>query len=67
VLKKFLLTMAIAAGTFVFSVIAHNAVSAAFGTEEPVFFTVAVTLCPAAFLVGAVGSIVMAIKGRRRS
>ncbi len=64
-LKKFLLTMAIAAGAFVVSVLAHNAVSAAFGGEEPVFFTLAVTLCPAAFLVGAVGSIVMAIKGRR--
>jgi len=63
-LKKFQLTMVIAAGAFVVSVIAHNAISAWFGVEEPVFFTVAVFLCPTAFLVGLVGSIVSAIKKR---
>ena len=61
-LKRFLLTMGIAAGTFVVSVTAHNAISAWFGIEEPVFFIIAVFLCPAAFLVGAIGSIVSAIK-----
>ena len=61
-LRKFLLTMGISAGAFVVSVVAHNAVSAWFGIEEAVFFVIAVFLCPAAFLVGAVGSIVSAIK-----
>ena len=61
-LKRFLLTMAISAGAFVVSVIAHNAISAWFGIEEPVFFGIAVFVCPVAFLVGAVGSIVSALK-----
>ena len=61
-LKGFLLTMGISAGAFVVSVIAHNAISAWFGIEEPVFFIIAVFLCPVAFLVGAVGSIVCAIR-----
>jgi len=64
-LKKFLLTMGISAGVFVVSVLAHNAISAWFGMEEPVFFTIAVFLAPAAFLVGAVGSIVVLIKRLR--
>ena len=61
-LKKFVLTMSISAGVFVVSVLAHNAISAWFGIEEPVFFIIAVILAPAAFLVGAVGSIVVIIK-----
>ena len=63
--KKFLLTMSISAGAFVVSVLAHNAISAWFGMEEPVFFAIAVFLAPAAFLVGAVGSIVVLIKRLR--
>ncbi len=38
--------------------------------DEPVFFILAVIICPAAFLVGAVGSVVLAIKefrGARQS
>ena len=61
-LKGFLLTMAISAGVFVVSVIAHNMISAWFGIEEAVFFVIAVFLCPLALLVGAVDSIVYAIK-----
>ena len=61
-MKKFLLAMAISAGAFVVSVLAHNAISALFGVEEAVFFAVAVFICPVAFLVGTVGSIVLAIK-----
>ncbi len=64
-LKKFVLTMSIAAGVFVVSVVAHNAISAWFGIEETVFFVIAVFLTPAAFLVGAVGSIVVIIKRLR--
>ena len=65
-LKKFLLVMGISAGVFVVSVLAHNAINAWFDIEEAVFFSIAVFLAPAAFLVGAVGSIVLAIKKGRR-
>jgi len=65
VLKRFLLTMGISAGVFVVSVLAHNAISGWFGIEEPVFFFIAIILAPAAFLVGAVGSIVVIIKRLR--
>lgn len=64
-LKKFVLTMSISAGVFVVSVVAHNVISGWFGIEEPVFFFIAVILAPAAFLVGAVGSIVVIIKRLR--
>ena len=64
-LKKFLLLMGISAGAFVVSVLLHNGISALFGIEEPVFFIIAVFLCPIGFLVGAVGSIVLAIKRLR--
>lgn len=61
-MKKFLLIMGISAGVFVVSVLLHNAISAWFHIEEPVFFSIAIFLAPAAFLVGAAGSIVLAIK-----
>ena len=61
-LKKFLLlTGASAVGLPVFAIL-HNLVSALFNTEEAVFFTIATIVCPIGFLVGAVGSIVLAIK-----
>ena len=74
-LKKFLiLTGASSAGFFV-SISLHNTIYGLFihwfGADfwdriglgdEPVFFIIAVLLCPIAFLVGAVGSIVLAIK-----
>ena len=60
-LKKFLLVMALSAGVFV-SVVLHNVIYGLFGIEEPVFFIIAVFLCPAAFLFGATGSIVLIIK-----
>ena len=73
--KKFLLlTGASAAGFFVF-VFLHNAIYALFihffgaefwnGGDEPVFFIMATIVCPLGFLVGAVGSIVLAIKKLR--
>jgi hypothetical protein len=67
ILKKFfLLTGASAAGLPVFAVL-HNLVTAllinlfGFGAyfDEPVFFILAITVCPIAFLVGAIGSIVL--------
>lgn len=73
--KKFLiLTGASAAGILV-SVLLHNAIYGLFihffGADfwhriglgdEPVFFFLAIVICPVAFLVGAVGSIVLAVR-----
>ena len=65
-LKKFLLlTGASIVGLPVFGIL-HNAVSGLFNTEEPVFFIIAIIVCPIGFLVGAIGSIVLAIKRNRR-
>ncbi len=63
--KKFLLIMGISAGAFIVSVFLHNAISALFDIEEPVFFIMAIFVCPIGFLVGAVGSIVLTIKKSR--
>lgn len=74
-LKKFLLlTGASAVGFFIFSLL-HNVIYGLFihwfGVgfwdriglgDEPFFFIMAVIVCPIGFLVGAVGSIVLAIK-----
>ena len=79
-LKKFLiLTGASAAGFFV-SFLLHNAIYGLFihffGVDfwdrigvgdEPFFFIMAIIVCPIGFLVGAVGSIVLAIKRFRRT
>ena len=76
--KKFLiLTGASAAGVFV-SIFLHNAIYGLFihffGADfwdriglgdEPVFFFMAILVCPIGFLVGAVGSIVLAIRRYR--
>ena len=74
-LKKFLiLTGASAAGFLVFALL-HNAIYGLFiywfgadfwnGGDEPVFFIMATLVCPIGFLVGVVGSIVLAIKRYR--
>ncbi len=61
-LKKFLLlTGASAIGFPVFAVL-HNLVSGLFNIEEPVFFILAIILCPLSFLVGAVASVVLTVK-----
>jgi len=74
--KFFLLTGASSAGFFV-SILLHNLVYGLFihffgegfwdriGGDEPVFFIMAIIVCPLGFLVGAVGSIVLAIKKYR--
>jgi len=65
--KKFLLlTGASAVGLPVFAVL-HNLVSGLFNTEEPVFFILATMVCPIAFLVGAVGTIVLAVKSKSQT
>lgn len=68
----FLLTGASATGFFV-SFLLHNAVYALFihffgegfwnGGDEPFFFIMAVFVCPLGFLVGAIGSIVLCLRG----
>ena len=75
ILRKFLLlTGASAVGLPVFAVL-HNLVYALlilwFGEDfwgasgdEPVFFILATIVCPIGFLVGAVGTIVLAVKNK---
>ena len=73
--RKFqLLTGASAIGIPV-SILLHNAIYGLFihwfgvdfwnGGDEPVFFVMAIIVCPIGFLVGAVGSITLAIKNLR--
>jgi len=62
-LKIFLLIAGISLGAFIISVFLHNALSALFDIEEPVFFVIAVFISPLAFAVGLIGSLVMFIKG----
>jgi hypothetical protein len=62
-LKIFLLVAGVSLGTFIISVFMHNAISGLFEIEEPVFFCIAVFICPLAFAVGIIGSLVMFIKG----
>ncbi len=65
ILKKFLLlTGASAVGLPVF-VLLHNVVSGLFNIEEPFFFIMAIFVCPIGFLVGVVGSVVLAIRNKQ--
>ena len=64
-LKKFLLlTEASFVGLPVFGIL-HNAVSGLTNFEEPVFFILAIIVCPVGFLVGVIGSIVLRVKKSR--
>jgi len=75
-LKAFLLVAGIALGVFIISFFLHNAIyglfSHCFGADfwdrtgigdEPVFFIIAVIICPLAFAVGLIGSLVIFVKG----
>ena len=77
-LKKFLLLTGASSAGFFVSFLLHNAVYGLFiywlGADfwdrvglgdEPFFFVMAVFVCPLGFLVGTVGSIVLAIKRSR--
>ena len=67
----FLLTGASAGGVFI-SILLHNLVYSLFvhffgtdfwnGGDELFFFTLAIFICPLGFLVGVVGSVILAIK-----
>jgi len=62
-LKAFLLVAGISLGAFIVSAFLHNALSALFEIEEPVFFCIAVIVSPLALGVGVIGSLVLFIKG----
>jgi len=62
-LKTFLLVAGISLGAFIISVFLHNAISGLFEIEEPVFFSIAIFICPLAFIVGLIGSLVIFFKG----
>lgn len=68
-LKVFLILSGAAPAAMIVSVVLHNVVSGLLtallnrNLEEPVFFLIAVFGCPAAFLVGVVGSVVMIVRG----
>lgn len=62
-IKTFLLVAGISLGAFVISVFLHNIIGGLLGTEEPVFFIIAVIISPLALAVGLIGSLVLFIKG----
>ena len=77
-LKKFLILTGASAAGIPISVVLHNAIYGLFiywfGADfwdriglgdEPFFFIIAIIICPLGFLVGAVGSVVLAIKNKR--
>lgn len=67
-LRIFLMLTGIAPAAMIVSVILHNVISGLLTAllkrefEEAIFFLTAVFACPAAFLAGAVGSIVLIVK-----
>ena len=66
-LKKFLLLTGGSAVGFLIFILLHNIVSGLFNIEEPVFFIIATIVCPIAFLIGAVGTIVLTTKNKPAS
>ena len=75
-LKKFLLTTGASVIGIPVFIILHNLVYGAFihffgegfwnGGDEPFFFIMALIVCPLGFLVGFIGSIVLAVKKARQ-
>lgn len=74
--KKFLLLTGASAVGIPVSAVLHNFVYALFilwfgadfwhGGDEPFFFVMAIVVCPLGFLVGVVGSIVLAVRKDRQ-
>jgi hypothetical protein len=62
--KVFLLLTGASAAGFLIFVVLHNLISAIWNIEEAVFFIIAVTLCPAGFLAGAIGTVTLYIKNK---
>jgi len=75
ILKKFLLLTGASAAGIIVSILLHNAIYGLFiyffgadfwkGGDESFFFIMGIVVCPIGFLVGAVGSIVLAMKRDR--
>jgi len=65
ILKKFLLLTGASAVGLPVCALLHNVVSRLFNIEEPVFFFMAIFVCPIGFLVGAAGTIVLTLKSKR--
>ena len=63
-LKGFLLLTGASAAGLPVSGVLHNMVSGLFNIEEAFFFTLATIVCPVAFLVGAVGTIILIVKNK---
>ena len=76
-LKRFLLIMGASAAGIPISAILHNVIYGLFIhffgadfwdrvglSDEPVFFFLAIFICPLAFLVGAIGSILLMVRRR---
>ena len=61
--KIFLMVAGISLAVFILSVFLHNAISALFKVEEPVFFFISVFIAPLGFAVGLIGSLVIFIHG----
>ena len=62
-LKTFLILAALAVPVFIVGAFMHNALSALFDIEEPVFFVIAVIIAPLVLVVGLLGSRVIFIMG----
>ena len=76
IFRIFLLTAGMSLGAFIISFVLHNAIYGLFIyffgadfwdkiglADEPVFFFLAVIICPLAFAVGVIGSLVVFLKG----
>jgi hypothetical protein len=62
-LKTFLVLCGLSLPVFILGVFLHNALSALFNIEEPVFFVIAVIIAPLVFAVGLLGSLVLLTMG----
>jgi hypothetical protein len=62
--KAFLLLSGSSAAGLPFFSVLHNFTYALINMEEPVFFILSVIVCPLAFLVGVIGSLVISARGR---
>jgi hypothetical protein len=74
-LKVYLLLAGASATGFLVFIVLHNLVYALFshffgenfwgtGGDEPVFFVLAIIVCPLGFLIGAVGTIILGLKNK---
>jgi hypothetical protein len=62
--KTFLLLTGISAAGLLVFVVLHNIVSGLFSIEEPVFFILAIPVCPLGFLAGVIGTIILTVKNK---